>query len=390
MPVDKLDRYRGCLLGGAAGDALGYPVEFLSLAEIRKQYGPAGITEYKLQRGVAQISDDTQMALFTANGLLYNATRRRLFAPGGGPETYVMAGFYQEWLRTQQEPYRRSAGWHFAWLMNVPDLYRRRAPGCTCMEAIAREAQGTPEDPINESKGCGGIMRVAPAGLWLDYPENVCQLATELAAMTHGHELGYLPAGVLGYCVSALAHGKADCVLDAVRRALKWTARQFPGARHFQELTDLVEKAVRLSGEDREDTDVIRELGEGWVAEETLAIAVYCALKYENDFDRALIAAVNHDGDSDSTGAVTGNLLGARLGLAGIPPKYLERLELKSVILELADDLCQGIPADYGKQYPPPIHLVGAPEPELMPETPEMALWDAKYGTVTYVPKNTD
>ena len=96
------------------------------------------------------------------------------------------------------------------------------------------------------------------------------------------------------------------------------------------------------------------------MAEETLAIAVYCALKYENDFDRALIAAVNHDGDSDSTGAVTGNLLGARLGLAGIPPKYLERLELKSVILELADDLCQGIPADYGKQYPPADPFGGA------------------------------
>lgn len=88
-----------------------------------------------------------------------------------------------------------------------------------------------------------------------------------------------------------------------------------------------------------DDLDAIQQLGEGWVAEETLAIAVYCSLKYSDDFDKALIASVNHSGDSDSTGAVTGNILGAYLGLQGIPQKYLDNLELKEVILELADDL---------------------------------------------------
>ena len=82
--MKHLDRYRGCLLGGAAGDALGYPVEFLSLTDIQEQYGPAGITSYTLQNGVAQISDDTQMTLFTANGLLFSETRQRIGAPGGG------------------------------------------------------------------------------------------------------------------------------------------------------------------------------------------------------------------------------------------------------------------------------------------------------------------
>lgn len=110
-----------------------------------------------------------------------------------------------------------------------------------------------------------------------------------------------------------------------------------------------------------------------------MAIAVYCALKYENDFDRALIAAVNHSGDSDSAGAVTGNLLGARLGLAGIPAKYLENLELKSVILELADDLHHGVLSSYGTQFPPPVHVSG---------TPELAFWDAKYNTAKYEPKS--
>ena len=299
--MKHLDRYRGCLLGGAAGDALGYPVEFLSLTDIQEQYGPAGITSYTLQNGVAQISDDTQMTLFTANGLLFSETRQRIGAPGGGS--------------------------------------------------------------------------VAGA------------VAAQLAALTHGHELGYIPAGVLGYCVSALVHGETDSVLKAVQNGMDWAARQFAGTPHLPELIDLVNEAVHLSEKDVEDTDAVRELGEGWVAEETLAIAVYCALKHENDFDRAMAAAVNHDGDSDSTGAVTGNLLGARLGLAGIPPKYLEHLELKSVILELADDLCQGVPPSYGKQFPPLVHIEGTPVPEPEPETPEMALWDAKYNAATYIPK---
>lgn len=123
----------------------------------------------------------------------------------------------------------------------------------------------------------------------------------------------------------------------------------------------------------------VHTLCSDWFAEETLAIAVCCALKYENDFDRALIAAVNHSGDSDSAGAVTGNLLGARLGLAGIPAKYLENLELKSVILELADDLHHGVLSSYGTQFPPPVHVSG---------TLELALGDAKYNTAKYEPKS--
>ena len=114
----------------------------------------------------------------------------------------------------------------------------------------------------------------------------------------------------------------------------------FPEAKHMDDLLALIRKAVALSKEDRNDLDAIRQLGEGWVAEETLAIGVYCALKYSDDFQKGIVAAVNHDGDSDSTGAVAGNILGAFLGFDAIPQKYLDRLELKNVILEIAEDLC--------------------------------------------------
>ena len=385
--MDRFDRYRGCLLGGAAGDALGYPVEFDSRAAILSAYGPQGITDYVLTDGTAQISDDTQMTLFTANALLFADTRRRVGAPGGTLEGATVA-CYQDWLRTQQELYPRPDGDYISWLAHVPELYHRRAPGNTCLTAIGQGAKGTIIHPINQSKGCGGIMRVAPIGLYTKHPEKAGLLAAQNAAMTHGHELGYIPAGMLGYCISTLSHKENTSLLTVIQSSLEWVARQFSTAKHLPELTTLVERAGSLAASTLPDEEAIRTLGEGWVAEETLAIAVYCALKYEHNFDRALIAAVNHDGDSDSTGAVTGNLLGTSLGLSGIPQKYQHALELRKVILELADDLCHGCPVGYGRQ--PIIHVVGTPITEPQAKTSETALWDAKYNTATYRPSATN
>ena len=101
----------------------------------------------------------------------------------------------------------------------------------------------------------------------------------------------------------------------------------------------LIRKAMALAAGDTADLDAIHQLGEGWVGDEALAIAIYCALKHADNFDQALIAAVNHKGDSDSTGAITGNILGAYLGLAGIPEKYRKDLELADVLMALADAL---------------------------------------------------
>ena len=108
-------------------------------------------------------------------------------------------------------------------------------------------------------------------------------------------------------------------------------------------MTDIIDCAVRLSENDlTNDLDNIHQLGEGWVAEETLGISLYCALRYQDDFSAGIIAAVNHNGDSDSTGAVTGNILGALLGYDRIAEQWKKNLELSDVILEIADDLCHG------------------------------------------------
>ena len=194
-------------------------------------------------------------------------------------------------------------------------------------------------------------MRVAPVGLYFN-PEDgqICEyrkytytavqrFGAETAALTHGHELGWLPAGAFAHIVSFLAHEGTASIKEAVESAIWMIPEAYPRAKHARELQDLLKTSIRLSKSRFPDLDAIHELGEGWVAEETLAIAVLCALRHQDDFEGAVISAVNHSGDSDSTGAVTGNIVGAHIGLSGVPMKYIDHLELAEVITEMADDL---------------------------------------------------
>ncbi len=339
----NIDKFRGCLIGGAAGDALGYAVEFLDEGQIFGKYGSSGITEYNLTNGKALISDDTQMTLFTANALLFATTRGMTRGIKGSYESYIQT-MYKCWYRTQTESFPLPDEYLYSWLLNIPELFSRRAPGTTCLTAIELGANGTVSTPINSSKGCGGVMRVAPIGLYFcdtkpPY-EKSDMIGAEAAAITHGHDLGYIPAAALVHIIRAVCECDVT-IRDAVNESTAAMDKLFPNAEHISYFTTLMNRAVRLAGEDLDDLDAIHQLGQGWVAEETLAIAIYCAIKYETDFDKALIAAVNHEGDSDSTGAVAGNILGAKLGYDAIPQKYKNDLELHDVIIEISDDLCK-------------------------------------------------
>lgn len=352
----NLDRIRGCLAGGAAGDALGYAVEFSGEKEIFSEYGEAGITEYELDAltGTAVISDDTQMTLFTANGLLVGDTRRCMRGIQGWPRTYV-AMAYQDWLRTQESSYAdvsneegRPGRDAVSWLMDVPELYKRRAPGSTCISALKYGHPGSDDyirEHLNDSKGCGGVMRVAPVALFYGNTEikKLDYEAAQIAAITHGHSLGYMPAAVLTHIINRIVFSQKGMTLrEIVTEAAGAAEAIFSGDKHLDELLDLISLAVELS--ENQDSDLVNKhrLGEGWVAEETLAIAIYCALRHQDDFSAGIIAAVNHKGDSDSTGAVTGNILGALLGYDAIEEKWKTDLELIDVILEMADDICHG------------------------------------------------
>lgn len=359
--MDKRDKFRGCLIGGAVGDALGYAVEFCSEDRIFAQYGKDGITDYALSDGVAIVSDDTQMTMFTATALLDGITRGNMRGIMGSFESYI-ALEYIGWYLTQTAPFPVDRDEYYAkysWIMNDPRLFQRRAPGNTCLSALSMGGKGTLEEPINNSKGCGGIMRVAPIGLYFangNYDKmpqtDIDLIGAKAAAITHGHELGYIPAAALVHIINLLAKNEKISVLDAVADSVVTMRKIFDKSEHLEYFHRLMEKAGTLAVTSDNDVDAIHQLGEGWVAEETLAIAVYCAIKYQNDFEKAICTAVNHNGDSDSTGAVCGNILGTYLGLSNIPQKYKTNLEFYDVLTVLADDLlddCQM--TEYGDYY---------------------------------------
>ena len=343
------DRIRGCMFGGAIGDALGGDVEFQTYDAIKEIYGENGIVTYHLHNGVAEITDDTQMSMFTACALTNWEKDRR---NGVNCEKRINQYFYEayrDWLSTQNYfiPYTKT------WLEKVPQLHAIRAPGQTCLTALRDfKHRGSTAVPINRSKGCGGVMRVAPIGAYFGSKINIYlvnKIAAEAAAITHGHPLGWLPAAMLAHLISRIIYGGCQYGNDLSWVLFEsWEILQetYGNSIKLIQLQRLLGKAVELSKNTRPDVDNIRELGEGWVAEEALAIAIYCVSRYGTDFDSAIIAAVNHDGDSDSTGAIVGNIIGAQIGYDAIPQKWKEHLELSDILLRLSDELYDGAGAE--------------------------------------------
>jgi ADP-ribosylglycohydrolase len=338
------DRVHGCLLGGAVGDALGAAVEFRSIDEIRARFGPAGIDDPAEAYGrVGAITDDTQMTIFTADGLIRAAVRGRTKGIVHAPT--VVDHAYGRWLAALGE---RGGRWgdHApdGWLVDLPALGAWRSPGRTCLSAMRAPAAGTVAAPINHSKGCGGVMRIAPVGL-LDGPRDVFALGCDLAALTHGHPSGYLTAGAMALLIARLVAGDGlDEALDAVETRLVVespppTATDTETAEAERAETLVAVRAARALAAARAASgpETVAGLGLGWVADEALAIAVYCALVAE-DFAHGVRLAVNHSGDSDSTGAMTGSILATLHGAAVIPDRLLADLELRAEITRLADD----------------------------------------------------
>ena len=316
-------RIAGCLVGGAVGDALGAPVEFQSREAILTEFGAAGITDFAPAYGrTGAITDDTQMTLFTAEGLIRAEVRWR--SSGVCNPAAVVHNAYLRWLWTQGGgtlPGRlpKDGLEVDGWLASVNGLCSLRAPGNTCLSALRGGRMGTIEEPINDSKGCGGVMRAAPVGLCR--ARDPFRFGCEAAAITHGHRSGYLAAGFLARTISAvLAGDDLDAALDGARaELLSWE-----GSNECLAAVDAARSAAEI---EKPSPEKVEALGRGWVAEEALAIALYCALVSER-FEAGVVLAVNHGGDSDSTGAIAGNLLGAVHGVSAISASWLERLEL--------------------------------------------------------------
>jgi len=345
--MTKLERYRGCLLAGGVGDQLGNDVEFMTRSQMLAEYGERGVRQMS-----RYITDDTQMTLFTAEGMLMGLKHRM-------PMPACVYQSYLDWYRTQMQYAKGGVFGKESLLMKEERLHRRRAPGNTCLGALGSGDMGTIDEPINRSKGCGGVMRTAPCGLLRmaatpDAEDAYAMQGAMAAAITHSHIMGYVPAAMLADMVHLimLEDGRTlrEITMDSLQRMMRLFSPEIAGAdgceasegaadgRFAQMLAfrEMIVRAVKLAESDMPIHEAIRALGEGWVGDEALAIAVYCVLKYPDSMADCLAAAVTHDGDSDSTGAIAGNILGAWLGTEGIPADWLEQLEMREVIDDMA------------------------------------------------------
>ena len=337
---DTIARVRGCLLGGAIGDALGNPIEFASTQAIRRQYGPSGLTTMIATgpNGTAVITDDTQMTLFTAEALTLTA--------GDADPVPELAAAYQRWYDTQLSAGPEPAGslpFRTGRLREQAWLYHRRAPGNACLSGLAAQRDspvdvtGTGPGPVNpESKGCGTVMRSAPFGVRYRDPMQAYETAATAARLTHGHPTAAAASGVFAVLVNRLLVGEP--IPTAVRSGL----RPATGRAGGTETVAAVMAAIHAAADDRSPApETVERLGGGWTGEEALAIAVYCAMVHPG-VDRvaaALTLSVNHSGDSDSTGAICGNLLGAAYGEAALPADWAGMIEHSDVIVDMAEAL---------------------------------------------------
>lgn len=348
-PVNLRDRpeslrshARACLLGGAIGDALGAPIEFLSFAEIRQRYGSRGVTNFVSGSWPAgTITDDTQMTLFTAEGLM--RAQMRAIDKGSVNVAAVVCRAYLRWLMTQGvEPSFDLPAAESGLLLSIPELHARRAPGNTCLDALQSMTEITSKAARNSSKGCGGVMRMAPVGLFAvrnsydrwepDAGQWAFDRGREFAALTHGHPTGYLAAAAFAVIIAALASGVP--LPEAIFLAETPLSRE----KHHEETLRGIKQAIAVAAAGPASAERVESLGGGWVAEEALSIGLYCAL-VARTFKEGVLLAVNHSGDSDSTGSIAGNLLGLIHGEGALPRAWLNQLELKALIARVAEDL---------------------------------------------------
>ena len=342
------ENYISCLVGGAIGDALGAAIEFLNIHQIIEKFGRSGVTGYvEFADGTGEFTDDTQMTLFTAEGLL-GAIHHTDFKETESATNLIVYHSYLQWLLTQEMPMKygsqpkASKNEENGWLIKQTTLFKRRAPGTSCLSALRSGVAGSIEKPINNSKGCGGIMRVAPVGLVLaGENERAFTTGCNLAAITHGHPSGYLSAGFFASLISDLV------VAIPLDQALQNATVILQKQAGMEETLFAVQNAITLYNESKillksspeKIPQFIEKLGSGWVGEEALAISLFCCLLYPDDFEKGVLAAINHSGDSDSTGSITGNILGLINGLNKIPEAWITNLRHYQLVEKMGKEL---------------------------------------------------
>lgn len=334
--------YIGCFLGQAVGDAMGYTVDDLTWDNICENYGPNGLLGYDLQNDYAEVTSYTQIAAFVANGLLLGVTR-------GRRSEYLrfITIALREWYKRQHFPRSPDKSW--CWVAQKPELRRRHCRDAWMMDALRFEELGTMERPINNSDSPGAILAAAAVALFYDpkrlEPEQVGELTAKTLAITHGNPDAFLSGVVLAYALTGILQEPERSLAEQFIQAADVMAGQF-GERFSQAKTiaGAVKKVVQSAQAEDEPRGWMEE-NQCRTASECLTGAMFASLVCPEDFDAAMILAVNHSGRSSAVGAITGAILGAKLGQEALPEFYLESLEPIESLRQLAQDLAVGNPA---------------------------------------------
>lgn len=303
MDEPNMQRSAAILYGLALGDALGWPTEFLKLEEIRGQYGPQGILE---PPDPALFTDDTQMTLALAEGILASDSQ----------DVDVM----------MQEVGRQFVRW-----AHSPE--NNRAPGRTCLEGIRRYESGLEwrEAGLIESKGCGSAMRVAPIGYVYQHDTEMLRKVAEASSLiTHRHPAAVAASVGAAYLVKLALDGvHPDSYLHQLAVFVDGMSEEFDLALHR------VGHVLGLGDE----IAAMRHIGEGWVGEEAVALALYCVMRHPDDYVAVVRRGANSNGDSDSIASIAGGISAARLGLDAIPAAWIDRCEKRDYIASLSTRL---------------------------------------------------
>lgn len=297
--MDQQEKFRGCLLGLAVGDAVGTTLEFKRRGTFEPVTDMVGGGPFNLQPG--QWTDDTSMALCLATSLV----EQNRFDPRDQMERYC---------RWAGEGYLSSTGTCFDIGRTVP----------SALQNFRRTGEPYSGSTNPRSAGNGSIMRLAPIPMFF-FPELD-------KAERHGAES------------SRTTHGAIECV-DACRLFARIICRALQGRpKHEVALGDSesfvgAEKIVAIARGSYRQKPEAEILGSGYVVE-CLEAAMWCFTKADS-FEAAILMAANLGDDADTTAAVCGQVAGAFYGEIGIPSHWLERLARRWEITQIADQLCQ-------------------------------------------------
>ena len=298
-----LDKAKGFVYGLAIGDALGQSTEFLSLDSIKAKYGDRGIQDLP---DPALFTDDTQMSVAIAEALIRSGEKD-----------------IEEIIEAVKEEFIK-------WLYSPEN---NRAPGRTCLTGVENMEKGMhwSQSGIARSKGCGSAMRAAAIGyLYQHDPKKLREVAHATGICTHGHPTADAACIGAAYLVKLALDGiQPNEMISLLLSFTDGISEEFDQA--------ILKIKECLDWDDEEKA--LNYLGEGWIGEEAVALALYCFLKYPDDYEKVVIRGANTNGDSDSIACIGGSISGAYLGIGAIPDHWIKEIEKSGYLDDLASRL---------------------------------------------------